>query len=384
MASGANESGTATAFRLVSVHRTRLWRWTVGACALLGVLNLLAGMAGGLARLGLPMPVAPLALHGAIMVCGFFGAVIALERAVALQRLPGLIAPLAAGAGGLFAWGVRTPVVAQAAWALAALALLALYIHAGRSRAWSLHLKVEMAGALCWFAGTVAWAAGDLPAGVTGWVAFLVLTIAGERRELTQMIRLPAAARWLFVVAVAMVLLAVALSPWRAGVASPLFWLACAMLALWLLTWDLAPRKWSAPGWAGHTAQCLTVGYLWLLAGALLGLYGLVQPGAVSAAGLHAVLLGFVFAMVFGHAPIILPALLRLRPVYSAWARVPLWLLAVSLALRIAAAAAGDGNWLAVAGAGHALAIVGFALAMAAAVMRGRAPGGASASCKLS
>jgi hypothetical protein len=384
MASGAHEPGTATAFRLVSAHRTLLWRWTVGMCALLAALNLLAGMAGGLARLGMPVPAAPLALHGAIMVCAFFGAVIALERAVALQRLPGLIASLAAGAGGLFAWGAQTPVAAQAAWVLAALVLVALYIHAGRSRAWSLHLKVELAGALCWLAGTLTWAAGDLPAGVTGWVAFLVLTVAGERRELMQMIRLPAVARWLFVVAVAMVLLAVALSPWRAGVASLLLWLACAMLALWLLIWDLAPRRWSAPGWAGHTAQCLTGGYLWLLTGALLGLYGLVQPGAVSATGLHAVLLGFVFAMVFGHAPIILPALLRLRPAYSAWARPPLWLLAASLVLRIAAAAAGNGNWLAAAGAGHVLAIVGFALVMATAVMRGRAPGGASASCKLS
>ncbi len=341
---------------------------------MLAALNLLAGISGGLARLGLPMPTAPLALHGSIMVCAFFGTVIALERAVALQRLPGLLAPLAAGTGGLLAWGAQSPAAAQIAWTLAAAVLVALYIHAGRSRAWSLHLTVEMAGAACWLAGTLIWAAGDPVAGVAGWVAFLVLTIAGERRELMQMIRLPAVARALFVVAVAMLLLAVALSPVAADLAASLFWLACMLLALWLLRWDLAPRKWQAAGWPGHTAQCLTVGYLWLLAGALLGLYGVFSPGPLAATGLHAVLLGFVFAMVFGHAPIILPALLRLRPAYSGWARVPLWLLAASLLSRIHGGATGDVLWLAVAGAGHALALIGFAVVMVRAVVCGRAP----------
>ncbi|HEY9193492.1 MAG TPA: hypothetical protein VIO81_11520 [Methyloversatilis sp.] len=340
---------------------------------------MLAGISGGLARLGLPLPAAPLALHGAVMACAFFGTVIALERAVALQRLPGLLVPLAAGAGGVFAWGLQSPVAAQVAWTLAAAGQVALYVYAGRSRAWSLHLKVEMSGALCWLAGTLIWAAGDLHAGVAGWVAFLVLTIAGERRELMQMIRLPAAARRLFVLVVAALLAAVALWPWRAALAAPLFWFSCVLLALWLLRWDFAPRKWAAAGWPGHTAQCLTLGYGWLLVGGLLGLYGSVAPGALAATGLHAVLLGFVFAMVFGHAPVILPALLRLRPLYSGWARAPLWLLAASLVLRIAAGATGDARWLAVAGTGHAMAIVGFAAVMASAIVRGRrqSPAGA-------
>jgi hypothetical protein len=272
----------------------------------------------------------------------------------------------------LLAWALQVPLAAQVAWALAAAALVALYMHAGRSRAWSLHLKVEMAGAVCWLAGTLAWMAGDLAAGILGWVAFLVLTIAGERRELMQMIRLSALPRALFVVGVALMLLAVALSPWQPVVAGAMCWLACALLAAWLLRWDMAPRKWRAPGWPGHTAQCLTLGYLWLLTGALLGLYGVAAPGALAATGLHAVLLGFVFAMVFGHAPIILPALLRLRPEYSGWARVPLWLLAASLLLRIAAGALADSRLSAVAGTGHALAIIGFAIVMATAVARGR------------
>ena len=337
----------------------------VAACALLAVLALLSGMTGGLARFGLPLPVMPAPVHGALMLCAFFGTLIALERAVALQRLAGLMAPLLAGVGGLLAQVPALLPLAQVCWVAAAAGLVALYIYAGVTRAWSLHLLVEAGGAVCWLIGVLLWMLhGDLGALTRGGVGFLVLTIAGERRELTQMVRLPPLARRLFVAAVLLIALGVS------GVLPFALWSGCALLAVWLLRWDIAPRAWSAAGWASHTAQCLTVGYLWLLVGALLGLYGelRVDAGPLAATGLHAVLLGFVFAMVFGHAPIILPALLRLRPAYTGLARLPLWLLAASLALRIVAVGVGRHDALMVAGAGHALAILLFAAVMLRAV----------------
>lgn len=353
-----------------------IWSAGIAFSALLAALNLLVGASGGLARLGLAAPAAAIGVHGAVMACGFFGTLIALERAVALRRQVGLIAPLAAGIGGVLAWSVHSESAAQLSWAVAAAALIGLYLHAGFTRAWSLPLAVELCGALCWGAGNAAWIAGDLAAGVTGWMAFLVLTIAAERRELTQMMRLPRLAQHLFVMIVALALVAVSLALARAfGTSDAMgsdeaWWSACAVLALWLLRWDIAPRQWRKPGWLGHTAQCLTVGYLWLLAGALLGLAGPWWPGGVTTLARHAVLLGFVFAMVFGHAPIILPALARVRPLYSAWARVPLWILSASLLMRGGALAAGSGDALAAAGAGHAVAIVWFAATMLIGVLR--------------
>ena len=370
----------ATPVAAAACAQRRLW-WpaAIALCALLAALNLLAGASGGLARLGLPVPAAALGLHGAVMACGFFGTLIALERAVALRRLAGLIAPLAAGVGGPLAWMLHTPQAAQGAWGLAAGALVALYLTAGMTRAWSLPLAIELAAALCWAAGTAAWAGGGLAAAVPGWVAFLVLTIAAERRELTQMVRLPAFARGVFLLIVALVLAAVALGlAGTAAIVSPgqwpagLWWTACAGLALWLLHWDIAPRKWRSPGWLGHTAQCLSVGYGWLLAGALLGLTGLGWPGGAAPLALHAVLLGFVFAMVFGHAPIILPALAKVRPVYSPWARWPIWILSASLVMRGAALASGSAGAMTIAGAGHALAIAWFAAVMITSVARAR------------
>ena len=60
---------------------------------------------------------------------------------------------------------------------------------------------------------------------------------------------------------------------------------------------------------------------------------------------MHALFLGFVMSMVMGHAPIILPAVLRTPLPYHASAWVPLGLLHASVALRVGADLAGS-DWL--------------------------------------
>jgi hypothetical protein len=62
----------------------------------------MAGLWGGLVRLGLPIAGSSLAdMHGPLMVCGLFGTVISLERAVALERRWAFAAPTAFGSGGI-------------------------------------------------------------------------------------------------------------------------------------------------------------------------------------------------------------------------------------------------------------------------------------------
>lgn len=357
-----------------------LRRGAVALCALLAAANLLQGLGGGLARLGWGgVGSGALGLHGAVMVCGFFGTLISLERAVALRHGLGYAVPLLAALGGVAAWGLGAASLALGLWALASAGLVGLYLWAGHTRAWSLHLGVEALGAACWGLGVAAWALNDAEAALRAWMAFLVLTIAGERRELMQMRRLPRGVRVGFVVMVGAALTAVLLGLMDAlagtagrTAAAVLWWVACAALALWLLRWDFAPRQWAAPQWPGHTAQCLSVGYGWLGIAALLGLAGLAGvPTATQAAG-HALWLGFVFAMVFGHAPIILPALARWRPAYVPWARWAIVLLSASLVLRVVGSIAGHAAAQAWAGAGHALAIVWFALAMVTGLWAGR------------
>jgi hypothetical protein len=79
---------------------------------------------------------------------------------------------------------------------------------------------------------------------------------------------------------------------------------------------------------------------------------------------LHAVLIGFVLSMVFGHALIILPAVARLRLAYTPLLYAPLALLHASLLLRVAG---GLGEWIALrqwSGLLTVLALVAFAAAL--------------------
>ena len=91
----------------------------------LAAVGLVSGVSGGLSRLGLPLSVpAAAAFHGALMVSGFLGTVISLERAVALGSRWAYAAPLAAGLGTLLPM-IGYHFVGVVLWLVAPLFLLA-------------------------------------------------------------------------------------------------------------------------------------------------------------------------------------------------------------------------------------------------------------------
>jgi hypothetical protein len=107
-------------------------------------------------------------------------------------------------------------------------------------------------------------------------------------------------------------------------------------LALWLLRHDVARRTIRQVGLTRFIAACLLLGYIWLTVGGLLAIWsGAVTAGFFYDAELHTILLGFVFSMIFGHAPIILPALTGLTMEFSRRFYLHLALLHLSLILRI-------------------------------------------------
>jgi hypothetical protein len=79
--------------------------------------------------------------------------------------------------------------------------------------------------------------------------------------------------------------------------------------------------------------------------------------------------------MVFGHAPIILPAVLRVAVPYHPVFYAPLALLHASLLTRLAGDAAGQFAWTRAGGLLGAVALLGFVAGTAAAVLRGRRSG---------
>ena len=351
MDAGAHERGGAHAVRMVALTvpavRGLSPQWRLPLLAL-GFLCLVAGVIGGLARAGIAPASAPVVgLHGVLMVCGFFGTVISLERAVALERGWAYAAPLACGAGGV---AIMAGAVSAGFWLLAigaAVMLKASVILAGRRV--SLEGCTLAVAAGCWLAGNLLLALG-VPIGMLlgWWIAFLALTIGAERLELSRYLPRSRAAHVLFG-AIALAMVAAAFGSLQ------LTGIALVALAAWLFTHDLARRTIGATGLARYIAACLLAGYGWLaLGGALLAV------GRAYDAALHAVLVGFVFSMVFGHAPVILPAVLRRALPYTPWFYLPLALLHGSLAVRVTGGLAADQALRTAGSVGNAVAIAIF------------------------
>ena len=285
------------------------------AMLLLGGAALVAGLAGALVLIGTPMPSEAARLapsHGVLMTLGFLGTLIALERAVALGRPWGYLAPLVTGAGGV-------ALVAGAPQATAALALaaggavfVAIYVAFSQLQR-SLHLAVEAAGAGAWLVAALLVAVGQSTPVVVPWlVAFLVMTIMGERLELSALVRPSARARAAFVAASEGLIVGVTLVLVLPEVGIRLAGASLLGIAAWAARYDLARRTIRARGVTRFIALCLLPGYAWLaVSGAVWVVAGPVTAGAAYDVALHGAFLGFVISMVFGHAPVILPGVLR-------------------------------------------------------------------------
>jgi hypothetical protein len=342
----------------------------------LGMVALVAGVAGGLARLGghALLPGAAAAWHGPLMIGAFFGTVIALERAVALGARWAYAAPLAAGLGGVALIALDAPRVAQSLALAASLLLTAASVRLAARNVALFTVTLALAAA-AWAVGNVAWLAGaSFPALVPWWIAFLVLTIAGERLELTRLMRPSRARQAAFTVVVAAVLAACALALVAPEPGWRLLGAALVALTAWLLLQDIARRTAREAGLTGYIGRCLLSGYVWLGVGGLL----LAGPGAAYAsfawdAAAHAILLGFVFSMVFGHAPVIVPAVARANVRYHWSFYVPLALLHLSVAERVAGDLLASPSVRAAGGTLSALALVVFVATLVTAIVRGRA-----------
>ena len=310
------------------------------AILIASILVLLAGLWAGLLRIGWAWPPIQPALpvgHGPLMVSGFFGALIGLERAVALkERRWVYLAPVLSGLGGLAltfgiagVWGALLLFLGSAG-------MVAIFVVILRQQ--TLPYTVMMAaGAVTLMVGNLLWLLGwPVSRFVLWWMGFLVLTIVGERLELSRIVSRSRFSEVALLVASAVFALGLltALAAWVPGVRIASAGLL--LLAAWLLRYDIARRTVRKPGLTRFIAICLLGGYVWMGLGGLIGLvYPVAPAGPVYDAVLHAIFLGFTFTMIFGHAPIIFPAVLGLRIAYRKTMYIPLVSLHLSLALRV-------------------------------------------------
>jgi len=313
-----------------------------------GILSLLLALWAGVSRLpwALPGGEALVPLHGALMVGGFLGTVIAVERAAALGRLWTWVAPLCTGLGTLVmlgALGIKPagpdlPIRAGAFMLMiggAVYAASSLLIY--RIQKSLFNIVIGLGGVAFFLANLLLLLGFAVWAIIPLWAAFLVLTISGERLELNRLLA-PRPAD-LVPFHLALVLMFAGLAAWLfmgTELGSCLWGSSMILLALWLLIKDIARKTVKMTGVTRYVAVCLLSGYVWLL---ISGILNLLHPGATAGppydAIWHALFVGFVLSMIFGHAPIIVPALtgimVEFRPVFY----VPLVLLHASLAMRI-------------------------------------------------
>jgi hypothetical protein len=165
----------------------------------------------------------------------------------------------------------------------------------------------------------------------------LVLTVAGERLELGRMRRPARSVQAIFLTPVALLSAGLLVMAFDRSLGVRVSGIAMLALALWLLRYDIARRTVQQSGLTRFIAVSLLVGYVWLAIG---GLFAVVFDRPFSSnlqydALLHSLFLGFIISMIFGHAPIILPAVLGRSMPFRTIFYTHLILLHLSLLLRV-------------------------------------------------
>lgn len=315
-------------------------RWVLPPFGL-ALLAMIAGLWEGVYRGGLglsPLPPGPVMAHGPLMVSGMVGTVISLERAVGSGERWPFLAPYLSGAGALVY--VFTPFKGAGLLAIAAASLLLTVVIARFYRVQkSDGMRLMAVGAALWAAGNLLVLLG-LPTAraVFWWAGFLIMTVIGERLELSRMrprahpvieglIRL---AVGLYLVSLAATLIAYDVGIRAAGA-------ALAAIAALFAYKDIARTLIKGHGLPRYAAWGILSGYVWLaIAGLIQTCFGGAFSGWEYDALVHAQFLGFVLSMIMAHAPVIAPAIFGVRSGFHPLFYAPFTLLHLSLSLRVA------------------------------------------------
>jgi len=301
-------------------------------------IGLLTGLLAGLVRLGflsnaIAPPVTPLA-HGPLMINGFLGTLIGLERAAALDKRWAYLAPILMAASTVL---MLTDIQTAAGWMLiaasAALTFVMVFLYYLQPKIY--HLIMAL-GAVSLLAGNMLYVLGHPIYSLVGWwAAFPMLTIFGERLELNRIMRPPKRAQNLFAGLILGWIAAIAVTHLDRTIGWSLASLLLVGIAGWLIQYDVARRTIKSVAWTRYSAICLLTGYGWLILTGLFGLwYGFPAAGPIYDALLHMIFVGFVFSMIFAHASVIIPSLSGKLVPWNSYFYLPLILLHGFLLLR--------------------------------------------------
>lgn len=317
-----------------------------------GGIGLLAGLDAALLRLGLTAPVESTglaSLHGILMLYGFLGTAITLERAVALRSDPkaitgwGYLAPAASGLAVISAVVGSTSsdpiffrLVPAALWAASMLTLVAIYLVIWR-RQQTFFLLIQTLGAVAGAIGIILWGRGlEIPLVIPWWTAFVILTILGERLELARIAFAANTTQVRVFIETLIYLTSLTIAMFVPGWGYPLMGLSLAVLVVEVGMHDIALRTVRTQGITKFMAAAMLAGYAWaLVAAGIWVVAGPVFSGYAYDTAVHSLTIGFALSMIMAHAPIIIPAVVRRSVPYSPVMWAVWFMLQLGLVVRV-------------------------------------------------
>lgn len=244
------------------------------------------------------------------MVGGFLGTLISLERAMVMKNKFWLLVPFISGLSIPAMLWLGWPTVGIALLLMASLGLMGImYLQTVKHPV--LYQYIMSIGAASWILGNfVLINTGLVAAAVPWWMGFLLLTIVGERLELSKFLPTPKWAKkgllWILVLFV--------FSMWIPfhGSGNLLMGFSVILISVWLLYFDMAKIASKKTDQFKYIGVGLRVGYLWLFFNGLILIFYSLHPLYYDLF-LHTFFLGFTFSMIWAHAPIILPMVLNIK-----------------------------------------------------------------------
>lgn len=308
------------------------------ALLLLGAgLSLLTGLIGGLGLMDITRLIAAAEkYHGPLMVFGFVGTAITLERAIALRRKWALLGPLSLIIGSIIAVLSGLHYYSATLWSLGFVFLCAIYYHIYRRQP-TLTLIIQTAGAIAAIIAALRWlSTQDFHHSLIAAAIFVVLTVIGERIELARL-QFPTGPEQKVTALSLFILCAGVIAIVEEDLGSRSVGLGFLILTIYMARRDVARNLIRSTALPRYSAVLMLLAYFWLGVGAIAWIVlGNQTEGYRYDIIIHTMFLGFTMSMIFAHAPIIFTSVLKQSQVYSPVLYFPVIIMQLGLICRVA------------------------------------------------
>ncbi|MGQ9820115.1 MAG: hypothetical protein ACUVQ1_09385 [Candidatus Kapaibacteriales bacterium] len=296
------------------------------------------------------------ALHGSIMVNSIFAPLIGMERAIAINKFWAYLGPIPSKTGPvvlLFGSSVGIIFIFLSSF------IFLLMNNVILKETLAYFIIGEAIGAIFLVHANFLWLiSGSISDAVFSWIAYLILIIASERLGLTRFTNRPVWAQYVFWIPILFILLAVFVPK---NFSFLFLGIGLIGIALWLSKFDIIRLNLRQKGLSKFSALALSAGYFWLFLGGVIALtLGGNFAGPIYDVIVHSIMIGFVYSMVFAHAPSILPSILKFNKGFHWTLYIPLWLLHASLVFRAIGDLTLNQNFRLTGAIGNAIAVVLF------------------------